>query len=195
MMHVRIIIAVNEVRDRLTLFPIFVYFYLRVYLKMPNSLDPFTGDLLSALILVFGFALGFLFYSKYKVQIGGVIATPLLVLYVLCCPVSLVVFFIATVAAFATIELLVDTTLIYGRRLYYFAAIVSIIITFSLLRLFRIPEPAYFSVIPAIVGYNLYRESESVDNLARSIIVWLVQFASTLAVAYMLFWATWGRLP
>ncbi|MEB3760130.1 MAG: poly-gamma-glutamate biosynthesis protein PgsC/CapC [Desulfurococcales archaeon] len=149
-------------------------------------LGVFKGDILTALILIIGFLIGFIVYSKFKVQIGGVIATPLLVLYVLNYPKSIIVFIIAVVMTYLVLEVLVETTLMYGRRLYYIGAIVSIITTYILMKYISIVQPAYFSIIPAIIGYNVYRESESVENLARSILIWLLEFLSILAIALVI---------
>ena len=144
------------------------------------------GGYAAAIILFIGFLIGFVVYSRFKVQIGGVIATPLRALYTIADPRSLVVFAVAAAASYATIEALVEYTLMYGRRLYYFSAMISIIATFALLRWFQIEQAAYFSVIPAIIGYNLYRESESAERLTRSLAIWLVEFASILTVAYLI---------
>ncbi len=136
---------------------------------MINDAFIMSNDYFVALVLLAGFGYGFILYNKFKVQIGGVIATPLLVLYILDEPLSAVVFLVSTIAVYAFLEILVETTLIYGRRLYYLGAIVSIISTYLLKNYLEIPQPAFFSIIPAIIGYNLYRESESVENLSRSI--------------------------
>ena len=147
---------------------------------------PQGEDAWVAMVLLIGFGLGFLVYDRFKVQIGGVIATPLLVIYVLSSPGSIIIFLIATISVFLLIEFLVEYTLMYGRRLYYLGAIVSIIVTYSLRGVFNIPQPAYFSVIPAIIGYNLYRESEIVSKLRRSIIVWGAEFGAVLVAGYAL---------
>lgn len=139
------------------------------------------GDGLGALLLFVGFLLGFFIYSKYKVQVGGIVATPILALYVLREPISIAVFAIATAAALLAIELAVRRTLAYGRRLYYYSAFVSIPTTFFLARILGIAQPAFFSIIPTIIAYNIHREVESVHTFARSMFIWLCELFAIIA--------------
>lgn len=153
---------------------------------MQNVLG-FDNALIAPLVLIVGFAVGFIMYNEFKVQVGGVIATPLLVLYVLRSPLSLIIFAVSAGLSYAVIRVLVNFTLMYGRRLFYLAAIVSITTTYMMLGLLSVPSPAYFSIIPAIIGYNLYRETESVERVSRSILIWLIEFAIIYAIAYTLY--------
>lgn len=125
-------------------------------------------------ILLFGFILGFILYELTRYRIGGIVAIPIMVIYVLDNPVLLPIFLLSIGICLAGVQLIAERTLLYGRRLLYLNLAVSIICTSILI----FSTSLYFSIdlttltvgtiFPGIVAHNISRETFDLRNAMRS---------------------------
>ncbi len=143
-----------------------------------------------SLILAFGFLLGYYFYVKFKISPGGVLATPFLVLYTLEDPLIFIIFLVAFVASILSIEFFIKQFLIYGRRLFYIALLISLIIS-ALLYITLNPEysTVFFSIVAGIIAYNSHKELVSGTSYRKITYVWFSEFIIIYIFGFILsFW-------
>ncbi len=149
-----------------------------------------TGYMVSSpykvLLLLMGFAIGYLFYSKFMYRVGGVIVTPLLALYTLSNPIFFFLFLAATFISYATIEVVVSYRLIYGRRLFYVSCFTSGVVTFILVYLTNVRHPLMLTILPGIFAYNLFSDVNSVSNVKKSLFLWSLEFSFLLIIGYLM---------
>ena len=129
------------------------------------------------LILSVGFVLGYFFYTRFKISPGGVLATPFLVLYTLEDPSIFVIFVLAFVASIFAIDFFVKRYLIYGRRLFYLALLISLVIS-AVLYIMLNPSfsTVFFSIIAGIIAYNSHKELMGGTDYMKITIIWFSEF-------------------
>ncbi len=137
-------------------------------------------------LLLTGFAIGYLFYSKFMYRVGGVIVTPLLAIYTLSNPIFLLLFLVATSISYATIEAVVNFRLVYGRRLFYVSCFTSGVVTFILIYLMNVRHPLMLTILPGIFAYNLFSDVNSVSNVRKSLFLWSLEFSFLLIIGYVM---------
>ena len=129
------------------------------------------------LILSVGFVLGYFFYTRFKISPGGVLATPFLVLYTLEDPSIFVIFVLAFVASVFAIDFFVKRYLIYGRRLFYLALLISLVIS-AVLYIILNPSfsTVFFSIIAGIIAYNSHKELMGGTDYMKITVIWFSEF-------------------
>lgn len=129
---------------------------------MQNIFDiPQVGSIVPYLVLLVGFALGFVLYEKLGSRVGGVVAIPLAVVYCLVEPRLIPVLIGATIITSLIGYLLFRMFLLYGRRMLYIYAGISIIITIPLILIAGAKGTIFMSIIPGLLAYNFHREINS----------------------------------
>ncbi len=149
-------------------------------------------------ILLFGFIFGFLLYEMTRYRIGGIVAIPIMVIYIMESPVLLPIFFLAIAICLAAVQIIAERTLFYGRRLLYLNLAVSIISTsimiFAVSSLFSMDLVSLTvgTIFPGIVAYNISRETIDARNALKSAAMMLGNFLIVLLFGIVLVMATGG---
>ncbi|ERG90239.1 MAG: hypothetical protein J07HQW1_00257 [Haloquadratum walsbyi J07HQW1] len=100
-------------------------------------------------------------------RLGGVMVLPILAIYTLREPLSIIIFILGTVAAWCSLWALQEHTLSYGRRLFLSAIIAGVIATIVMGYILSVTLPsqlsfthgeAIASIFPGIMAYNFMRE-------------------------------------
>ncbi len=153
---------------------------------------------LDIVILMVGFVIGYFFYMKYKTAVGGVIATPFLVIYVIREPAIILSTGLAISMGLIALEIVHDRFLIYGRRAFYIAAFISMIVfltTYNYIDIEARAASAFTSLIGGIIAYNMHKEIVTNGDYVKPIVVWISEFASTLVVGTILYFLLIGWPP
>ena len=143
-------------------------------------------------ILLFGFILGFILYELTRYRIGGIVAIPIMVIYIIENPVLLPIFFLSIGLCLAGVQLIAERTLLYGRRLLYLNLAVSIICTsimiFSIGSYFNIDLTTLTvgTIFPGLVAFNISRETFDVQNALKSGGMMIGNFLIVLAFGLVL---------
>jgi hypothetical protein len=125
-------------------------------------------------ILLFGFIFGFILYELTRYRIGGIVAIPIMVIYIMDNPVLLPIFFLSIGICLAGVQLIAEKTLLYGRRLLYLNLAVSIVCTslmiFSVSSFLNIDLTTLTvgTIFPGIVAFNVSRETFDLPNALKS---------------------------
>jgi hypothetical protein len=125
-------------------------------------------------ILLFGFIFGFILYELTRYRIGGIVAIPIMVIYIMDNPVLLPIFFLSIGICLAGVQLIAEKTLLYGRRLLYLNLAVSIVCTsmmiFSVSAFLNIDLTTLTvgTIFPGIVAFNISRETFDLPNALKS---------------------------
>ncbi|HIQ12956.1 MAG TPA: hypothetical protein EYH44_00995, partial [Thermoprotei archaeon] len=125
---------------------------------------------------------------RFRISPGGVLATPFLVLYTLEDPSLFVIFILAFIASLYSIDLFVKRYLVYGRRLFYLALIVSLIISAAL---YMILNPKFstifFSIIAGIIAYNSHKELMGGAHYMKITGVWFGEFVIIYILGFIIY--------
>jgi hypothetical protein len=177
---------------------------------MQNIFDlPQIGTIVPYLILLVGFAMGFILYKKLGTRVGGVMAIPLAVVYCLAELKLIPVLIGATIITSLIGYLFFQLFLLYGRRMLYIYAGISIVVTMPLVLLVKANATVYMSIIPGLLAYNFHREVNS-SGLAlpkslsasikyyqiapglRSTLNWLLRNGKSVGTALLFFVVLYG---
>ena len=134
----------------------------------------------ASVVMIVGLGVVAFLSQAYGYRLGGVMVVPLIVIYTLREPLSLVIFAGGTAAAWAALWALREYTLNYGRRLFLAAvgvgAIATVAVGFAVSQLLptRLPfenAEVIASIFPGVTAYNLMRldpENRRADLLAMA---------------------------
>ncbi len=134
----------------------------------------------ASVVMIVGLGVVAFLSQAYGYRLGGVMVVPLLVIYTLREPLSLVIFVTGTAAAWGVLWALREYTLNYGRRLFLAAvsvgAIATVAVGFAVSRLLPAQLPfenaeVIASIFPGVTAYNLMRiepENRRADLLAMA---------------------------
>lgn len=125
-------------------------------------LDDFV---IPSIILFLGFLISFFLYQRFRMRIAGVIATPLLAVYILVNPLTLPVVIAIVLVLFGILHWLYIRYYIYGRRLFLIGCAFSIVISAPILILLGLTNVIIITILPAIFAYNAIID---VQHRARS---------------------------
>ncbi len=116
-------------------------------------------------ILLLGFGLSFLLYSKYRIRAPGVIAAPLLAIYILENPAVLAL--VAGVAAivYGASQIIYRRYFIYGRRLLMIMCALSVVISAPLIWNFNLDVVVFATILPALFAYNITTNGPMLKSL------------------------------
>ena len=137
------------------------------------------------IILTIGVVTNTLFYKFFRYRAGGILAMPLLALYCLDSPKVCMVLIAIAIIVFIYIEFIFNSIVMYGRRLYLNACLVSIVlstITFhsNLIHLTN-TIPTYMTVIPGILAYNLHFDGNN-NGHKKTLILAVAQFIMLIII-------------
>ncbi len=138
-------------------------------------------------ILSIGFIVGFIFYHKFKTSMGGVLATPFVVLYTLDDPSLFIVFVFAFLGCIFAIELGKNYFLLYGRRLFYLSISMSLIISAALFILLN-PQfsTVFFSITAGIIAYNAHKELMANVHYLKLVYLWFLEFSIIYILGFII---------
>ena len=143
---------------------------------------------LDILVLMLGFVVGYLYYIKFRTAVGGVIATPFLVIYVVKEPAIILSTGLAISLAVVALEIVHDRYLIYGRRAFYVAAFISMIVFLSTYNWIGTQiSSAFTSLIGGIIAYNMHKEIVSNGDYLKPVLVWMAEFLTVIIIALIIY--------
>jgi hypothetical protein len=132
--------------------------------------------------LIIGFALGYLFYSKFNYRGGGVLVVPFLVIYLIKFPLMLPFLIIISFINLFILNFLYSKYLIYGRRLLYLSLIIGIV-GLLIAGLFVPVNDWYPLLIPGLFAYNMHRELNNPITISKSVMISIIYFAVVFITA------------
>ncbi len=148
--------------------------------------------------LLFGFIFGFYLYEMKRFKVGGVIAIPILVIYMLQDMIILPIFIVSAIACLVIARLIAEKTLLYGRRLLYCFLAISIVATSTIIAVTQhlfdplVQEMVVFTIFPGIIAYNISKESYDLNSAAESVFLVIVYFMVVYLFARILLMVTGG---
>lgn len=107
------------------------------------------------IVLIIGFILSYIIYSKYGIRAPGVIAAPLLAIYTLENQTILLIVAIVGTVIYIVSQMLYKKWFIYGRRLFLIMCMISVIITAPIISILGLSTVIFISILPAIFAYNI----------------------------------------
>ena len=142
------------------------------------------------IVLMVGFLIGYLYYIKYRTSVGGVIATPFLVIYVIRVPEIILSTGLAISLGLIALEIAHDRFLLYGRRAFYIAAFVSMIVflaTYNYVDIDARAVSAFTSLIGGIIAYNMHKEIVTNGDYLKPILVWIAEFITITVISIAIY--------
>jgi len=150
--------------------------------------DPIVGTV----VILAGLVTAMAVETAWRVRLFGIIALPLLALFFVAHPFTLVFYVGCVAVTYATVQLIHKRTLVYGRVLLSLAVISGVLVAIPVAMTLAVPGQylLFVSLLAGIGGYNVHRLSST--QLGRSIRLSTSVFAVFVVVVLFLSGSPFG---